>query len=82
MDRERQQIEGGLAVRQREAKGLEIKAKGLLDSVRLHLDPLEKIEDLDIDIAFSQMTELVATWGEYKELLAGIAKAKKILGRE
>ena len=82
MDRERQQMEGGLAVGQREAKQLEIKAKGLLESVRLYLNPVEKIEDLEIDIAFQQMSELEATWMKYKGILTDIAKAKKILGRE
>ena len=82
MDKERQHFEGGLAVDQREAKKLELKARGLIESVRLHLDPLEKIEELEIDVAFSQMTELVVTWREYRELREKIAKAKKILGRE
>ena len=82
MDRERMQIEGGLAVRQREAVKLGIKCKGLIENVRMHMNPTEKIEDLEIDIAFQQMAELVATWSEYKGLLADIAKAKKILGRD
>ena len=81
MDRERQNFEGGLAVGQRKAKELELKIKGLIESVRLHLNPLEKIEELEIDVAFSQMMELAATWTDYKEILADIKAAKKILGR-
>ena len=82
MDKERQQLEGGLAIGKREAKKLEIKARGLLESIRLHLDPLEKIEELEMDVALQQMIELEATWAKYKDLLEGIARAKKILGRD
>jgi hypothetical protein len=82
MDRERQMHQGRLAIKKQEAKAFELKIKGLLESVRLHLDPLEKIAELEIDVAFSQMTELVATWAEYKEILADIKAANKILGRE
>ena len=82
MDKERLQFQGRLAVKKQEAVKLELKIKGLIESVRIHLDPLEKIEELEIDVAFSQMTELVATWAEYKGILDDIAAANKILGRE
>jgi len=82
MDKERLQFQGRLAVKKQEAVKLELKIKGLIESVRIHLDPLEKIEELEIDVAFSQMTELVATWAEYKEILDDIAAANKILGRK
>ena len=82
MDRERQHFEGGLAVGQRKAKELELKIKGLLESVRLHLDPLEKIEELEIDIAFYEMAELSKAWTLYIETQVEIRKAKKILGRD
>jgi len=82
MDKERLQFQGRLAVKKQEAVKLELKMKGLIESVRIHLDPLEKIEELEIDVAFSQMTELVATWAEYKGILDDIAAANKILGRE
>jgi len=74
--------QGRLAVRQDEARTLKLKIKGLLESILLCLDPLEKYEELEIDVAFSQMTELVAAWLEYKGILADIEAAKKILGRE
>ena len=82
MNKERLQFQGRLALRKKEAKELEIKARGLLESVRLHLDPLEKIEELEIDIAFQQMAELAKTWARYKETLAEIKAANKALGRE
>jgi len=82
MDKEKQLHEGRLALNKQEAVKLELKIKGLLESVRIYLDPLEKIAELEIDVAFSQMTELVATWAEYKEILADIKAANKILGRE
>ena len=82
MDKVRQMHQGRLAIRQDEARKLKIKIKGLLESILLYLDPLENYEELEIDVAFSQMTELVATWTEYKEILADIKAANKILGRE
>ena len=82
MDIAKQQTEGGLAVGQREAKELELKAQGLLESIHLHLDRLKKIEDINMPIAFQQMAELSKTWELYMEKLELIAKAKKILGRE
>ena len=82
MDKERQMHEGRLAMDKQEIVKLELKIKGLLESVRLHLDPLEKIAELEIGVAFLEMAELVATWREYKVILANIKKAHKILGRE
>ena len=82
MDMEKRVIEGGLAGDVREAKALEIRAEGLLKSVRIYLNPVEKIEELEIDVALSQMTDLFATWRSYVGLLEKIARAKKILGRE
>jgi len=51
MDRERLQREGRLSLREKEAKALEMKCRGLIDSVRLQLDPLERIEELDMELA-------------------------------
>ena len=82
MDKEKQMHEGRLAMDKQETIKLELKIKGLLESIRIHLDPLEKIEELEIDVAFQEMAELVATWREYKVILANIKKAHKILGRE
>ena len=81
MDREKQLHEGKLAIKKQEAAKLKIQMKGLIESVRIHLDPLEKVEELELDVAFSQMTELVAIWWVYKATLADIEAAKKILGR-
>ena len=82
MDKERQLHQGRLAIKKQEAKALELKIKGLLESVRIHLDPLEKIEELEMEIAFQQMTELFKAWTLYMETLAEIKAARKILGRE
>ena len=81
MDKERQLHQGRLAIKKQEAAKLELKIKGLLESVRICLDPLEKIEELEMDVAFSQMTDLVASWTEYKEIQDEIKAANKILGR-
>jgi len=82
MDKVRQMHQGRLAVRQDEARTLKLKIKGLLESILVYLDPLEKYEELKIDVAFSEMTELYADWVEYKEILADIRAANKILGRD
>ena len=82
MDKVRQMHQGRLAIRQDEARKLKLKIKSLLESILLYLDPLENYEELEIDVAFSQMTELVASWTEYKEILADIKAANKVLGRE
>jgi len=82
MDRVRQMHQGRLAIRQDDARKLKFKIKGLLESIPTYLDPLEKYEELEIDAALSQMTDLFAAWVKYKGILDEIAKAKKILGRE
>jgi len=81
MDRERLQREGRLSLRAKEAKALEMKCKGLIDSVRLQLDPLEKIEELDMELAFQEMADLMKTFLEYREALEDIKAIKKALGK-
>ena len=78
---ERLQFEGHLAVKEMEAKKLEIMIEGLVKSLRENLDPLEKIEDLDVGLVVEQSLDLANKHIAYKQALAEIAKAKKILGR-
>jgi len=82
MDKEQLQFQGRLAVKKQDALKLELKIKGLRESVRLYLDPLEKAEALEMEVVFQQMTELFKTWTLYMETLSEIKAARKILGRE
>lgn len=79
--RERLQHEGLLAQKENEARHLRLKCEGLRDSVRSQLDPLEKIEDLHIEIALEAMTELWSTYLKLLEILGDIKNIKKALGR-
>ena len=81
MELERLQREGRLAEKEMEAKRLELKAKGLIDSVRLHLDPFEKLEEIDIEVASQEMTNLTATLLKYREICGDIKNIRKALGR-
>lgn len=80
MDREKLQREGRLSVKEKERKGLELRIKGLIDSVRLHLDPLEAIEELNMEVAFQEMSELFQAWLEHREIGADIRAIRKALG--
>jgi len=81
MDRERLQREGRLSLREKEAKALEMKCRGLIDSVRLQLDPLERIEELDMELAFQEMADLMKTFLEYREALEDVKAIRKALGK-
>jgi len=79
---ERVKHEGHLAIKEKEAFKLKARLEGLIKALRENIDPLEKIEDLDVGIIAEQALELASKHATYKEILADIAKAKKILGRE
>jgi len=81
MDREKLQREGRLSVKEKDRKKLELKIRGLIESVRLHLDPLEMIEDLDMDVAHQEMNELADTWADYRQILKDMAATRKALGQ-
>ena len=81
MERERLQFQGRLAEKELSAKKLELKAEGLRDVIRLHIDPFAKIEEIDVEVAFQAMTELVDATLEYREILGEIKAIKKALGR-
>ncbi len=81
MDRERLQREGRLSMREKEAKALELKCRGLIDSVRLQLDPLEKIEELDMELAFQEMADLMGAFLDYRQALGDIKAIRKALGK-
>ena len=80
MDRERLQHQGRLRETELAAERLELKARGLRDSIRMNLDPFAPIEELDVELAFQAMTELVKIVLELREARADIAAIKKALG--
>lgn len=84
MDRERQFRSGRLREYEIKLKKLELKASGLRESIRIALDPDEKIEDLNIQVATQQMMELYEVMtvdpDGYLWLLSEIRRIKKALG--
>ena len=78
---ERLKYQGRLAEKERRCRELKLRLEGLRDSIRDILDPFEKVEELKIEIAHSQMADMARTWTELKEMLAEIALIKKTLGR-
>ena len=81
MENERIQSEGRLAITQNETRQLEIRAKGLVRSLRGQLDPFCAVEDLNgdqvADLAL-QLRNILISHREKSELVAAIRKA---LGR-
>ena len=79
MSRERLQAKGRLLEKQNEMRHLKLKCEGLRDTVRLYMDPLAKIEDLEIELAFEVMTELMAAHLKLTETLGELANIEKAL---
>ena len=79
MSRERLQAKGRLLEKQNEVRHLKLKCEGLRDTVRLYMDPLAKIEDLEIELAFEVMTELMAAHLKLTETLGELANIEKAL---
>jgi len=83
MDQERLKREGRLAEKGMKAKELDLKARGLVDSIRNHLDPLleEDIAELDVEVAVVEMAELFSVIKRYREVSIDIKALKKALGK-
>ena len=77
--RERLQAKGRLLEKQNEVRHLKLKCEGLRDTVRLYMDPLARIEELEIELAFEVMTELMATHLKLTETLGELANIEKAL---
>ena len=81
MSLERMQDEGLLAITQNDARQYEIRAKGLVASLRAQLGQFTPIEDLNgdqiADLAL-QLRNMLISHREKRELIAAI---KKALGR-
>jgi hypothetical protein len=79
---ERLQFQGRLGEKNLKAEELRIRIKGLVDSLRSHLDPFEMPEDLETELIASQALELAKTRIEYVGILQEIKAIKKALGKE
>jgi hypothetical protein len=72
---------GRLEERKMEARKLELKMRGLVDSIRDILDPFERLDEIKGEQAAAQAVELATVQAQYKEVLAEIAAIKKALGK-
>ena len=78
---ERLKFGGRLREKELDLKGLQLRIRGLVESIRNNLDPLGEIEDIKADIAAEQAIELADLKIRYAETLADIQAIKKALGR-
>lgn len=78
---ERLKFGGRLREKELDLKGLQLRIRGLVESIRNNLDPLGEIEDIKADIAAEQSIELAGLKIKYTETLADIQAIKKALGR-
>jgi hypothetical protein len=77
--REKLQAEGRLLEKQNEVRHLTLKCEGLRDTVRLYMDSLARIEELETELAFEAMTELMAAHLKLTEALGELANIEKVL---
>lgn len=78
---ERQKFMGRLEEAKLKAKALKLKAEGLRDSVRDHLDPFEEVFDLKLDVVAAQALELAELQIQHKAVSEKIKALEKSLGR-
>lgn len=64
-----------------QARETEIRMRGLIESLRDHLDPFEKYTDLDTELIAQQALELAQLKIAYGGLCDEIKAIEKILGR-
>lgn len=72
---------GRLAVKELALKGLNLRIRGLVESIRNNLDPLGEIEDIKADIAAEQALDLAQLKIEYMAAEQEIKAIKKALGK-
>ena len=78
---ERLKHEGRLAEKEREAKRLTLKIKGLVDSMRDALDPFEPALGLDLELVAEQAIEIRSAQIDLVAIDAEIKAILKVLGR-
>ena len=74
-------FKGRLAEKEFDLKGLVLRIRGLIGSIRNNLDPFGEIEDIKTDVAAEQAVELAGLKIRYIETLADIQAIKKALGK-
>ena len=77
---ERLKYQGRLAEKRLELKKLKLRIEGMIDSIRTHLDPFEKIENLKARLIAGQAVDLSEYHTMYIETLEDIRKIEKELG--
>lgn len=78
---ERLKFQGRLMEKQNDLDRIELKIKGLVQSIRDCLDPFAAIEDLRTDAAATQAMELANLRIQWNELRHEIKAIKKALGK-
>jgi len=79
MSQERLILRGMLEEKRQRAREIEVQADGLVKSIRLLINPYEKLKDLDVMTALVQMRELANLKQQHTELLTEIKKLEKEL---
>jgi len=77
---EKIRLKGRLTEAKSQLKELEIKADGLIISLRLHIDPYKKLTELEGKIIAQQSNELARICEEAKRLEAEIKEMEADLG--
>lgn len=80
MRSEHQKNLGHLTEKNLEAKSLKLKIEALRDSIRDVLDPIEEVEDLEVEKMMALASELAEAYTDYIEILGKIKNVKKMLG--
>ena len=78
---ERLQFQGRLGEKKIEAKKIELKANGLVDTMRNGLSPFEAIEDLNTELIVEQALDLAQSKIDYIAILKEIKAIQKALGK-
>jgi len=77
---EKIRLKGRLSEAKTRLKELEIKADGLIISLRLHIDPYKKLVELQGELIAQQAQELAQIYEEAKKLKAEIDRMEADLG--
>jgi len=77
---ERLKYQGRLAEKRLELKKLKLRIEGMIESIRTHLDPFERIENLKARLIAGQAVDLSEYHTMYVETLGDIRKLEKELG--
>lgn len=77
---ERLKYQGRLVEKRIEAKNLKLRIEGIIDSIRSHLDPFDKIENIKARLVARQAVDLSEYHTMYTTALDEIQKLKEEIG--